>query len=109
MPGKRTRTASSSPNYERVVWVEKKTARGAKITAKVANSPRTPKARKWAAPHYKKRHMEAPPITPASPSAGADHPSAPPLPITLKKKTGKVCSLILNDQYNDNHLGVASR
>jgi hypothetical protein len=59
MPGKRTQTASSSPNYERVVWVEKKTARGAKITAKVANSPQTPKARKWEAPHYKKRHVIA--------------------------------------------------
>ena len=40
MRGKRARTASSSPHYERVVWVERKTARGAKIMLG-SNDPNT--------------------------------------------------------------------
>jgi hypothetical protein len=89
--------------------VEKKTARGAKMAAKVSNSPQTPKIRKWAAPHYKKRRIEAPSIIPVSPSPGVDRPLTPPLPITLKKKTGKVYFPMPNNHHNGNHLGIASK
>ena len=97
MHGKRPRTASSSPHYERVIWVEKKTARGTKIKANVSNSPRTPKIRKWVT-HSKKRRMEVSSITPIGPGAEGDHPLPPPMPIKLKKKPGKVSFLILGDQ-----------
>ena len=79
--------------------MERKTARGAKITVKVSNSPQTPKIRKWAAAHNKKRHMEAPPITPAGPSADIGHPPTPPVLIRLKKKSGKVNFPVLRNQH----------
>lgn len=97
MPGKRTRTASSSPHYERVLWVEKKTARGTKITAKASDSPRTPKIKKQATPGSKKRRMELPLITPIGPSTEVNCPLTPPMPIKLKKKPGKVTFLKLSN------------
>jgi hypothetical protein len=92
MRGKRARTVSLSPQYTRVIWEEKKTARGSKITARVSNSPRTPKIRKLATPHSKRR-LEAFNITPASSSARDDHIPDPVIPIKLKAKSGKVCTM----------------
>jgi hypothetical protein len=39
MCGTRAHTVPTLPQYERVIWMEKKTARGSKISAKVSNSP----------------------------------------------------------------------
>lgn len=76
--------------------MERKTARGAKIAAKVSDSPQTPKIRKRTTPHSKKRRMEVPSIIPIGPSAEVGHPPTPPAQIKLKKKPGKVCSLVLS-------------
>jgi hypothetical protein len=97
--GKRARTASSSPRYERVIWVEKKTARGVKLTAKVSNSPQTPKIRKSAAPRSKRQRTGVPPITPLGSGAGVGHPLTPPLLIKLEKKPGKVSFLMLSNWH----------
>ena len=93
MRGKRARTVSSSPTYERVIWVERKTARGAKITAKVSNSPKTPRTKKWAAP-LNRRKTDFLSLTPAGPSTMTDNPPTPPAPIALKKQSKKVGSYI---------------
>ena len=94
MHGKRARTASSPPQYERVIWVEQKTARGSKITARVSNSPKTPKVRKLATPHSKKRRLEALNTTPVNSGAGDDNTPNPFIPMNLKAKSGKVCIVI---------------
>lgn len=90
MRGKRAQTASSSPHYERVIWVEKKTARGPKITANISASPQTPKIRKQATPLNKIRRLEASPTTQSGTSGGMDYIPEPPT-IAFKKKGGKVC------------------
>jgi hypothetical protein len=90
MRGKCAWPASSSPQYERVIWVEKKTARGLKIAAKVSASPRTPKIRKQTTPLSKMRRLEASPISQTDPSEGIGCVPDPPI-IALKKKRGKVC------------------
>jgi hypothetical protein len=91
MRGKRARTASSSPPYDRVIWVEKKTARGLKIAAKVSESPQTPKKRKQLAFHSKKRRVEVSPISQPGFGAEISHIPDSPIPIKLKAKPGKVC------------------
>lgn len=89
MRGKRARTASSSPQYERVIWIEKKTARGSRLTATTANSPKTPKLKKSATPHSKKRRLE--PFSTATADLSSGNYSPNPLtPIKLKKKSGQV-------------------
>jgi hypothetical protein len=90
MRGKRARPASSSPQYERVIWVEQKTARGSKITAKVSGSPRTPKIRRQTTPLSKMRRLGASPITQVDSSEKIGYVLDSPV-IGLKKKTGKVC------------------
>jgi hypothetical protein len=89
MRGKRARTASSSPRYERVIWAEENTARGSRVVSRISNSPRTPKFRKWATPHSKKRKLQISPILPIVSGAGDDS-SDLPVPINFKPKTGKV-------------------
>ena len=109
MHGKRARTVSTSPQYERVIWVEKKTARGSKISAKVSNSPRTPKIRKQGTPHSKRRKMLVSPISQTGSGIEICHTPNTPLPIKLKTKPGKVCSTL--DLYLaeiiDGYLGIA--
>ena len=97
MRGKRARTASSSPHYERVIWMEKKTARGSRITGKVSNSPQTPRIRKRATPHSKKRRLEVSPVASLGSGAEVDHSLNPPMPIKLKPKPGKVSLTIPSD------------
>jgi len=94
MRGKRACTASSSPQYQRVIWAEEKTARGRKIVPRISNSPLTPKIGKQATPHSKKRRLEASPVLPIGPSAGNDHPLNPLMPLKFKAKSGKVCFAI---------------
>ena len=98
MRGKRARTVSSSPTYERVIWVERKTARGAKITAKISNSPKTPRTKKWPTP-LNRRKTDFLSLTPAGPSTTADNPPTPPAPMTLKKHTKKVGSFIPDNRH----------
>ena len=108
MRAKRARTASSSPQYERVIWVEKKTGRGSKIVAKVSESPQTPKIRKHLAPHSKKRRV----VSPISqPGFGAETSLIPdsPIPIELKTKSGKVCLTLYQMEITDDYLSAASR
>jgi hypothetical protein len=93
MRGKRARPASSSPQYERVLWVERKTARGTKITAKVSASPRTPRIRRPTTPLSKMRRLEASPVIQAGPSDEISHVPDPTV-IAFKKKTGKVCFVV---------------
>jgi len=96
MRGKRSRTTSSSPTYDRVVWQEKNTRRGAKITAKVAASPHTPKVRKLTTPRSKRRKLEEGLFTGEYPDVG-DLPMAGPIPIRLPqvtKRGGKVFSVL---------------
>jgi hypothetical protein len=80
---------SSSPQYERVIWTKEKTARGFKVVPRISNSPRTPKLRKWATPHSKKRRLEVSPVFSMGPSSGNDLPD-PPMPVKFKSKAGKV-------------------
>ena len=109
MRGKRARTVSTSPQYERVIWVEKKTARGSKISAKVSNSPRTPKIRKQGTPHSKRRKMLVSPLSQPGSGIKICHTPDTPLPIKLKTKHGKVSSIL--DLYlaeiTDGSLGIA--
>ena len=93
MPAKRPWTVSSLPTYDTVIWTEEETARGAKITAKVSNSPKTPRIKKRATP-FKKRRTNFLSLTPAGPSNAADDPPTPPMPIALKKPSKKVGTLI---------------
>ena len=97
MHGKHARTASSSPHYERVIWIEKKTARGSRITGKVSNSPQTPRIRKQATPHSKKRRLEVSPVASIGSGAGVGHSLNPPMLIKLKPKPGKVSLTIPSD------------
>ena len=101
MRGKRAQIASSSPQYERVIWVEKKTARGSKITAEVSGSPRTPKFRKQTTPLSKKRRMEDSSVTPMGLGVELDQILDPIIPINFKMKRGKVCTVILTGK---NHI-----
>jgi hypothetical protein len=109
MCGKCAYTVSTSPQYERVIWVEKKTARGSKISAKVSNSPQTPKIRKQGTPHSKRRKMLISPLS--QPGSGIEicHTPNTPLPIKLKTKGRKVSSTL--DLYSaeiaDGSLGIA--
>jgi len=92
MRGKRNRTTSSSPTFERVVWLEKKTGRGSRIVGKVASSPGTPKAKKPPHPQSKKRRLEGSPAT--TKHLVEEPPIGNPIPIKLpwtKKRSGKVC------------------
>ena len=91
MRGKRAQTASSSPHYEKVIWVKKTTARGSKIAAKVSESPRTPKIRKQTTPLSKKRKMGYSP-TPQI-GFGVEVDCAPDAPMPAKFKTRSVSSL----------------
>ena len=75
--------------------MEKKTARGSKVTAKVLESPRTPKIRKRSAPLSKKRRVGDSPITQIGTSVEVDPIPDPPMPIEFKTKPGKVCFVIL--------------
>ena len=100
MLGKCARTASSSPHYERVIWIEKKTARGSKISGKVSNSPQTPRIRKRVTPHSKKRRLEASPVALIGSVAEVDHSLNPPMPIKLKPKPGKVSLTMVSDWHN---------
>ena len=77
--------------------MERKTARGAKITAKVSNSPKTPRIKKRATP-LSRRRTDFLSLTPAGPSTTVDDPPTPPMPITLKKNSKKVGTLIPNNQ-----------
>ena len=89
MRGKRPRPASSSPQYERIIWVEKKTARGTKLTAKASGSPRTPKIKRQMAPLSKMRRVNVSPTIQMGPSVEVDHITDPPV-TAFKKKPGKV-------------------
>ena len=92
MKGKRTRKASSSPTVERVVWQERKTGRGSKITGKVVASPWTPKAKKLSTPRSKRRKLEEISSTTKHSDIGGS-PQAGPIPIRLpqaNKRGGKV-------------------
>ena len=106
MRGKRARTASSSPKYERVIWTEEKTARGSRIMPKVSNSPRTPKIRKRATPQSKKRRLDVPPILPIG-SGAADDLFDPPVPVEFKPKHGKVCLCSETSNAADSYLSLA--
>ena len=92
MRGKHTRTISSSPTLGRVVWQEKKTGRGSKITGKVVVSPRTPKTKKLSTPRSKRRRLEE--STPAAKHPDVEGPSlVDPIPIKFpqaNKRGGKV-------------------
>jgi len=107
MRGKQARTVSSPPQYERVIWVEEKTARGSKIIVKPSHSPRTPKVRKLASPYSKKRKFGAFPTSPTGSSTGGGHPSGLPVPIYLKTKPGKVSSTVCIADTADKYLGSA--
>lgn len=101
MRRKRSRTASSSPQYGRVIWAEEKTARGSRIVGKVAHSPRTPRVKKWATP--KKRKLEVSPITLPELEAGYCSSPGPAIPIEFKKSSGKAgfiawCHFTTTDQ-----------
>lgn len=88
MRGKRARTASSSPQYERVVWTEQKTSRGSRIVPKAQNSPKTPKFKKWVTP--KKRRLDVSPVASMDLDTGGDNNPGSLVPIQLKKRSGKV-------------------
>ena len=76
--------------------MEKKTARGPKVTARISGSPRTPRVKKQTIPSSKIRRLELSPITQAGLSEGIGHTPAPPMAaIAFKKKTGKVLFVIL--------------
>jgi hypothetical protein len=108
MRGKRARTVSSSPQYERVIWVEEKTARGSKITARVSGSPKTPKIRKLGTPHSKKRRMDFFLPAPDDPSTGDGHLPNTPIPMKLKTKSGKVSLKYKPKSTTDSYLSSAS-
>jgi len=94
---------SSSPTYDHVVWQEKKTGRGTKITGKVVASPHTPKARKLASPKSKRRKMAEGLSTAKFPDV-EDFPTTGPIPIALphvNKRGGKVFSVILHLMDNN--------
>jgi len=90
MRGKHPQPASSSPQYERIIWVEKKTARGSKFTAKASDLPRTPKIKRQIAPLHKIRRVDGSPTTKIGPSVEVGHIPDPPS-AAFKKKPGKVC------------------
>ena len=97
MRGKRSRTTSSSPTYDRVVWEAKKTARGPKVTGRVVASPHMPKVRKLATPRGKRQKLEEGPSAMEHPDV-EDIPIAGPIPIKfpqVNKRGGKVFSAIL--------------
>lgn len=92
MRGKRNRTASTSPTYEHVVWLKKKTGRGSRVVGKVTASPQTPKTRKQQNPQSKRRRLEESPATTKDPNEEGPvivDPIGIQLPRT--KKSGKVC------------------
>jgi len=94
MRGKRSRTTSSSPTYERVVWQEKKTGRGSKIAGRVVVSPGTPKAKKPLTPRSKRWRVKEGLSTTTHPDR-EELPIASPIPIKLpQKRGGKVFSFI---------------
>ena len=74
--------------------MEEKTARGSKITARVSNSPRTPKFRQLATPYSKKRRIGTVPVAQIGSSVGDDHLPNSPVLINLKAKSGKVSFVI---------------
>ena len=108
MRGKRARTASSSPKYDRVIWTEEKTARGSRIVSRISNSPRTPKVRKRATPHSKKRRLGVSPTLSIGPSAG-EGLLDPPLSFKFKPKAGKVCFQCKTPGHTDGYLDLVNK
>jgi len=108
MRGKRARTASSSPKYERVIWTEEKTARGSRIVSRISNSPRTPKIKKRATPHSKKRRFGVSPTLTIGSGTG-DGPLNPPLSVKFKPKTGKVCLLCKISGHADSYMSLVCK
>lgn len=91
MRGKRNRTTSTSPVYEHVVWLEKKTGRGSRIIGKVTASPQTPKIKKQQDPQSKRRRFEGSQATTKDPDEEGPI-TVDPIKIKLPqaKKSGKV-------------------
>jgi hypothetical protein len=61
-----------------------------KLTGRISNSPKTPKFKKLATPHSKKRRLEALAVPLASSSPGDNQPPNPPAEFRFKTKSGKV-------------------
>jgi hypothetical protein len=93
MRGKRSRATSASPTYEHIVWEEKKTGRGTKITGKAIVPPHTPKAKKLPIPLSKRRKLQSPVVGKGC-SLEESLTGVDLIPIQLpetKKRSGKVC------------------
>ena len=74
--------------------MEKKKARGLKLSARVLNSPKTPRVRKQTTPHSKRRKLEAPPTSPVDSNPGGGDPLNPPMLFNPKAKSKKVSVVI---------------
>ena len=72
--------------------MEEKTARGTKLTARVSNSPKTPRFKKLATPRSKRQRFEVFPTTEIGTGTGEGYPPHPLVPIELEIKSGKVSS-----------------
>lgn len=78
------------------------------MTAKVLESPSTPKMRVKLTPLSKRRRVVISPILQHGVGSEAGHSPEPIIPIKLKAKPGKVCLICCLIQSTNNHLYVAS-